>query len=462
MSSAVTLRALTQQVSAAISATKDLAVGTFAIGGEIPIEQPQAEKNEDKVKVPSAPVVLRWDNPSDHPGPNRVSFPITSDVDARGFDHLLKVSEKATFGLNGRHEFDETYRKAQKLGADDFCTTFSPYETGIVDVVSQVLLPSIQTAEDSRSIRAELYNMNIYSGPSGKFKAHVDTPRSSYQIGSLVVCLPMNHEGGELAVRHDERTEAFDWAKKSGESSIQWAAFYSDSTPGNGALAGQPSAFNPASLSLYSQVKAMVTSEKFRAKHRIFGVYSTHAYPHTEEEHGLPFCLKGIDMALYEIFTSLGLEVHLCAILERPMHSWRETALDDGEFSDGEDVDTVTDSRSETESDHSSEEDDYYDPERVVGHIARLYASDCTVDDEGRTTVQELIECTIGSGWDKEKIVWLNKNNGESRLQVSYVAYGNEPSSGQIYSYFAMVVEVPRKRAIDGDDKATHKRVRED
>lgn len=161
MSSAVTLRALTQQVSAAISATKDLAVGTFAIGGEIPIEQPQAEKNEDKVKVPSAPVVLRWDNPSDHPGPNRVSFPITSDVDARGFDHLLKVSEKATFGLNGRHEFDETYRKAQKLGADDFCATFSPYETGIVDVVSQVLLPSIQTAEDSRSIRAELYNMNV-------------------------------------------------------------------------------------------------------------------------------------------------------------------------------------------------------------------------------------------------------------------------------------------------------------
>lgn len=42
------------------------------------------------------------------------------------------------------------------------------------------------------------------------------------------MCLPMNHEGGELAVRHDERTEAFDWAKKSGESSIQWAAFYSD------------------------------------------------------------------------------------------------------------------------------------------------------------------------------------------------------------------------------------------
>jgi hypothetical protein len=35
----------------------------------------------------------------------------------------------------------------------------------------------------------------IYSGPGGKFKAHVDTPRGPDQFGSLIVCLPSAHQG---------------------------------------------------------------------------------------------------------------------------------------------------------------------------------------------------------------------------------------------------------------------------
>ncbi|KAF0320413.1 hypothetical protein GQ607_012339 [Colletotrichum asianum] len=481
MPAAVTLRALAKQVKASISAA-DLAAGTFAIGGEIPIEQPKGEpsaastskkgKKSEEKKVSSAPVILRWDNPADHPGPHRVSFPLTSDEDTAAFEHLLKASEKATFGLNGRHEFDETYRKAQKLGANDFCTTFCPYETGIIDAVCQVLLPSFDTAETKRSLRAELYNMNIYSGPSGKFKAHVDTPRSSYQIGSLVVCLPMKHEGGELAVRHNEITHSFDWAENSEKPSIQWAAFYSDcehevfevksghritltynlyATAGNGALAGQTSSFNPTMLPLCQEIKAMVTSTKFQAKSRLLGIYSTYAYPHTQEEHGLPFCLKGIDMVLYEIFKSLGLKVHLCAILENPMSRWNPKKLDDGSFSDGAaDVDPVkkrntSKKRSNksgdwTETDSDEDKDGEYDPPRVVGVLSTQYC---------------------GEIFNTNNIVWLNKNNGESKLQVSYIAYGNEPSTAEIYSYFAMVVQAPKK-ANAGDNEAAQKRTREE
>ncbi|CAI0646923.1 unnamed protein product [Colletotrichum noveboracense] len=501
MSTAVTLRALAKQVSASISAT-DLAAGTFAIGGDIPIEQPQGEpsatstgkketKSEEK-KASSAPVILRWDNPEDHPGPHRVSFPVTSDEDTAAFEHLLKASEKATFGLNGRHEFDETYRKAQKLGADDFCTTFCPYETGIIDAVCQVLLPSFDTAETKRSLRAELYNMNIYSGPSGKFKAHVDTPRSSYQIGSLVVCLPMKHEGGELAVRHNEITHSFDWAENSKKPSIQWAAFYSDcehevfevksghritltynlyATAGNGALAGQTSAFNPNMLPLYQEIKAMVTSTKFQAKSRLLGIYSTYAYPHTENKHGLPFCLKGIDMVLYEIFKSLGLKIHLCAILENPMSQWNPKKLDDGEFSDGAaDVDSAkktnkskkssNKSGDSTETDSDEDKNGEYGPPRVVGVLSTQYCAEMI---EYEHEIKEMFESALDTKklrFNTKNIVWLNKNNGESKLQVSYTAYGNEPSTEEIYSYFAMVVQAPKK-ANAGDDEPAQKRERE-
>ena len=40
--------------------------------------------------------------------------------------------------------------------------------------------------------------MNVYSGPTGCFKAHVDTPHGGNMFGSLVVCLPSQFTGGSL------------------------------------------------------------------------------------------------------------------------------------------------------------------------------------------------------------------------------------------------------------------------
>jgi hypothetical protein len=68
----------------------------------------------------------------------------------------------------------------------------------------------------------------VYAAPSGKFKPHVDTPRSKHQVGSLVICLPNVHEGGQLVLRHRGRETVFDWSGEKGATAIQWAAFYSD------------------------------------------------------------------------------------------------------------------------------------------------------------------------------------------------------------------------------------------
>lgn len=58
------------------------------------------------------------------------------------------------------------------------------------------------------------------------FKPHLDTPRSNLHFGSLVVCLPAAHEGGQLVVRHHGHSTTFDWSKDS--TNLQWAAFYGD------------------------------------------------------------------------------------------------------------------------------------------------------------------------------------------------------------------------------------------
>ena len=124
---------------------------------------------------------------------------------------------------------DDNYRKAGKLDTDQFLTSFCPYATGIIDVVTQLLLPN-STGGEPRAIKAELYKLNVYSAPGGKFKPHVDTPRSTSQIGSLVVALPVTHEGGELAVRFAGKEMVFDWSSNAEdeETVISWAAFYSD------------------------------------------------------------------------------------------------------------------------------------------------------------------------------------------------------------------------------------------
>lgn len=81
---------------------------------------------------------------------------------------------------------------------------FHPADYGILTAIEQALLPGVNSDLDTelqfRRIRAELYKLNVYSGPSGIFKTHVDTPRPEDQFGSLVVCLPSPHEGGKLSL----------------------------------------------------------------------------------------------------------------------------------------------------------------------------------------------------------------------------------------------------------------------
>jgi len=117
------------------------------------------------------------------------------NTDATALQDLLAACTPASFGLGGKDVLDETYRKAIKLPPTDFLTDFCPYKAGIVDVIAQLLLPVVTDENKPRGIEAELYMLNIYSGPSGFFRPHVDTPRGEAQFGSLVVCLPVEFEG---------------------------------------------------------------------------------------------------------------------------------------------------------------------------------------------------------------------------------------------------------------------------
>ncbi|XP_038068209.1 uncharacterized protein LOC119737726 [Patiria miniata] len=85
------------------------------------------------------------------------------------------------------------------------------------------------TLANEDDVTLECYKLNV-CGTGGFFSAHVDTPVDAAQmIGTVVVCLPCPHTGGELIVKHRGAKEEFLFAKLSADrGKIQWAAFLSD------------------------------------------------------------------------------------------------------------------------------------------------------------------------------------------------------------------------------------------
>lgn len=372
----------------------------FACGGKVPIPITNNTAEQTQMNVGSAPtcppVILRWD-PSSKSVPAaecKLEFPLdhSDDTTMHNMQQLLKDMQPATFGYQGQDVLDESYRKASKLDPSHFACTFSPHELGIIDEVARILLPGFDDRPKSKKrtvcdpyidnvsvMRAELYKLNVYAGPSGHFKAHVDTPRSTEQIGSLVVCLPCVHKGGQLEVRHEGRTMTFDWSMpETARPEIQWAAFYSDCehevmevTSGHritltynlyaSSITGSPQVGNglmdPTQLQLYHILHSLFLQENFMPDGGYLGVHTSHAYPHTSKSAKLPSTLKGADMVAWETFRSLGCGVRLRPVGELP--SWAHYGHKYKEPCPAEDL---TDTSSEGDRSHTDNEELIYPP----------------------------------------------------------------------------------------------------
>lgn len=115
----------------------------------------------------SAPVLVRWD--STPPMSRRVHFPVATDLDSEAFQQLLLDCQPATFGRGGGDVLDESYRKAGKLDSTHFSSSFSIYESGILEQVARWLLPGSRACTKTEetgnqahcSISAELYKLNV-------------------------------------------------------------------------------------------------------------------------------------------------------------------------------------------------------------------------------------------------------------------------------------------------------------
>ncbi|RMY04623.1 hypothetical protein D0866_15313, partial [Hortaea werneckii] len=84
------------------------------------------------------PIRIRW---GANGAGKTLTLPVQTPHDERLLQDLIAACHPATFGRGGQDIYDSTYRRAGALGPADFLTDFCPYETGILDIVTQLLLP---------------------------------------------------------------------------------------------------------------------------------------------------------------------------------------------------------------------------------------------------------------------------------------------------------------------------------
>ncbi|KAL5366645.1 hypothetical protein BJX96DRAFT_161263 [Aspergillus floccosus] len=464
---------------------------SFVCGGSIPME-----------KIALSNVRIRWSTSHDSMD-RKLVLPLsenTADSSGETLEQLVKDCTPASFGKGQEDIVDPEYRKAGKLDPSQFDTSFHPADYRIIRNIERILLPSIKSQKkstlDFREIRAELYKLNIYSGPSGLFRKHVDTPRARDQIGSLVVCLPSAFQGGDLVVRHGGKQVNFEWSDRNA-SAIQWAAFYSDCeheiktvtegeritltynlyvTENGGAedvSTPHSNVLDPQKFSLYTFLAGSFRQPDFMTPGGILGIYCSHAYPHTSPvaQELLPSILKGSDLMVYSIFQSFGIEIVILPILKDQDYNWYENSAfyrQKEYLHKGGDLEIYYDEVAGTAHEDLKKVDDRWKTlllSRRPRGLAKTrdYATENGLEVPRDDIASEIIgeslhkykTTDIGQDEDMNEIIddtwpsvripgitWINEP-AHDEMAFSYIAYGNEASIETMYSYAAILAIVP-------------------
>jgi hypothetical protein len=143
-------------------------------------------------------------------------------VDDKNFvDWLLAHAEPAPYGEGGETKVDTKVRDAFRLTARGKVDVSGFDPKAILGEIEAVLSPRTHLA-------AKLTDVLVYR-KGGKFARHKDTPRSPSLLGTLIVGLPIEHEGGAFVVDDGSGDpRAFDWSGKPDAKKLPWVALFSD------------------------------------------------------------------------------------------------------------------------------------------------------------------------------------------------------------------------------------------
>ncbi|KAN0098922.1 hypothetical protein V8E51_014585 [Hyaloscypha variabilis] len=438
-----------------------------------------AAKNTTALTSP--PIVIRWDTEDD--SSRKLRLPI-----AEGNFNGKPLSVPAI------HNLIRACNDSGTLSRSQFSTDFDPHYLGILDVVTQIMLPGFTSTflkgrPEHRGVAAQLTHLQIHSGPSKGVRMFLPALPGNNYLGKLFVCLPNAHQGGQLEISNGSHSTIFDWGTAK-PTDIQWAAFMGRCehkmhpmekgsqiilvynlhvTERVGSVLQNPVLANASCLPLYEGVRKILELPGFMKQGGNLGFYCRYPYNHTAPNAAqrFPYALKGVDLVIYNVFISLGLEVNI-----RPLLDVSEELDSMDEMNYEIDADSYYDSPEEFFTDLSLENDDFCDCcGEVLPHFPSFkewklgkphgdligYKFDplqfCQSDEEA-SLFRERKEEHLQKTWKFKRyynIKWLNEPRGRSKagrwelaLQNLSWIHGNEPTTEEFYSHVVLLVKVPK------------------
>ncbi|KAF7560174.1 hypothetical protein G7046_g3978 [Stylonectria norvegica] len=144
-----------------------------------------------------------------------ITMPLTESV-AR---ELITKAKQAPFGKGSDTIVDTAVRNTWELDAGQF-TFQNPLWPSYIQALCARVAKELGI---NATVTAEIYKMLIYE-EGAMFKAHTDTEKIPGMFGTLIVCLPSAHQGGEVSLKHCGEKKLF----KTSSAAQSYACWYSD------------------------------------------------------------------------------------------------------------------------------------------------------------------------------------------------------------------------------------------
>ncbi|RSM10967.1 hypothetical protein CEP52_003205 [Fusarium oligoseptatum] len=117
---------------------------------------------------------------------------------------MIAKARQAPYGKGSETIVDTSVRNTWELDPGQFELRDPTWIAQLQILCKQVA----KTLGINGTIKAELYKMLIYE-KGAMFKAHTDTEKIPGMFGTLVVCLPSTHQGGDVVLRHNGQAHVF-------------------------------------------------------------------------------------------------------------------------------------------------------------------------------------------------------------------------------------------------------------
>ncbi|KAK1655963.1 hypothetical protein BDP81DRAFT_13266 [Colletotrichum phormii] len=132
---------------------------------------------------------------------------------------LIDKAIRAPFGKGSETIVDTSVRNTWELDPSQFELRSPRWPADLQKICAFVAKKLGVTSP----VTAELYKLLIYE-KGAMFKAHTDTEKCPGMFGTLVICLPCGHKGGDVVVKHCGETKTF----KTSAADQSFACWYSD------------------------------------------------------------------------------------------------------------------------------------------------------------------------------------------------------------------------------------------